>query len=133
MTDFGCLNYVDSDLLNNFKILHKAIYNDDKELFYRYIKKIGIINDTVSQASYDHIYEYFCLQYEPLITKGEFEFTEEWLTKSGHKEPELLKEWTLPSNCVYLNKIPYGMYHLLTKLKVKGNITELIKTIINLE
>ena len=133
VTDFGCLNYVDTELLNNFKILHKAIYDDDHDLFYDYIEKIGIINDEISDDSRNYIYEYFKIQYEPFVTKGEFEFNEEWLSKSVHKKPELMKEWALPSNCVYLNKIPYGMYHLLTKLNLKGEITDLMKTIIDLD
>ena len=67
---------------------------------------------------------------EPWISE-EFEFTDEWLSVSVKKETELMKEWILPSNCVHLNKIPYGLYHILTKLKVKGKYKSLFKKLID--
>ena len=48
------------------------------------------------------------------------EVTEEWLDMAVKKETNLMKEWVLPQDMVYFNKIPYGMYHILTKLKLKG-------------
>ena len=41
--------------------------------------------------------------------------------------PELMKEWKLPSDMVYLNKINYAMYHVLTNLKLEGNFSNYFK------
>ena len=37
------------------------------------------------------------------------------------KNTDLMKEWILPQELVYFNKVPYGAYHIFTKLKLKGN------------
>lgn len=128
--DFGCINDIDDELLKNLIELHIAIKNYDKEKFYFLVEKMGIINSEISEKSKEYIYEYFKLQYEPWI-KDEFEFTEEWLDNSIYKNMELMKEWELPSNMVYLNKIPYGMYHILTKLKLKGSFNKFFERILS--
>ena len=78
------------------------------------------------------MYEYFKLQFKPLLSE-EFEFSEEWLTKSVYKETELMKEWVLPSNMIYFNKICYGMYHLLTKMQVQCKLSNFFKELIKYE
>lgn len=128
--DFGCINDIEHKLLENLINLHICIFNDNKEKFYYLIEKMGIINFNISEKSKEYIYDYFKIQYEPFITNN-FEFTEEWLEKSTYKNIDLMKEWELPSNMVYLNKIPYGMYHMLTKLKLKGNFLKFFKELLN--
>ena len=131
ITDFGCINELNTKLLDNMKKLHNSIINNDKELFYIIVSNMGILNDDkCSDESKQYMYDYFKLQYTPWIDDNEFEFTEEWLFKSTYKETELMNEWILPSNCVYLNKIPYGLYHILTKLKLKGNFKKLFNKIL---
>jgi len=132
VTDFGCLNKIEDELLKNLINIHKAIKNEDENMFYDVVKKIGILKDDTSEKSKKYMYEYFKLQYTPWIVNDEFEFNYEWILKSVHKETELMKEWFLPPNCVYLNKIPYGMYHLLSKLKLKGNFSKLFKSLIDI-
>jgi predicted unusual protein kinase regulating ubiquinone biosynthesis (AarF/ABC1/UbiB family) len=130
VTDFGCLNELEADHLENMIELHKAVFNKDEERFYELVLKIGIMKEDISQESKEYMYEYFILQYSPW-TQEEFEFTEEWLVKSAYKKTVLMKEWVLPSNCIYFNKICYGAYHIFTKLKMKGSFvkffTDLIK------
>ena len=126
--DFGCVHYIDDKLTNHLQNLHISIKDKNKDDFYRIVEEIGIINKNISELSKIYIYEYFRLQYEPWISE-DFEFTEEWLDKSTNKDTELMKEWILPQNMVYFNKIPYGMYHILTKLKLKGNFSQVFSNI----
>lgn len=132
ITDFGCLNFIEHDLLNNFIKIHKALIEEDENTFYDIVKDIGILKDDVSIESKEYMYRYFKLQYEPLISQ-EFEFTTEWFDIAKYKEAELMKEWILPSNCVYLNKIPYGMYHLLTKLNLRGEFLDFFKDLLDIK
>ena len=126
VTDFGCLHYMKDELVKNLIDMHKYIINDEKELFYDIVTELGIIDNTISERSKEYIYEYFKLQYEPWISET-FEFTREWLRKAEYKETELMKEWKLPSDMVYLNKINYAMYHVLTNLKLEGNFSNYFK------
>ena len=126
--DFGCLHDINKTLLDHLRELHISIGAGNKDKFYQIVEEMGIIKKDISELSKKYIYDYFCIQYEPW-TSDEFEFTEEWLDMATDKETELMKEWTLPQDIVYFNKIPYGMYHILTKLKLKGNFLEVFDTI----
>ena len=126
--DFGCLHNIDDKLTNHLRTLYLSIKSENKDEFYKVVEEIGIINKNISKLSKKYIYDYFRIQYEPWISE-EFEFTEEWLDISTNKDTELMKEWVLPQNMVYFNKIPYGMYHILTKLKLKGKFTEVFDEI----
>lgn len=126
--DFGCLHYINKELLEHVRNLHISIRNKDKERFYQIVEDMGIIKKNISPESKKYIYDYFCIQYTPW-TSEEFEFTEEWLDIATEKHTELMKEWTLPQNMVYFNKIPYGAYHIFTKLKLKGRFLELFDSI----
>ena len=127
--DFGCLHFIDESLVKNLHDLHKAILEDNKDLFYNVVERMDIINNDISSESKIYMYEYFKLQYTPWITK-DFEFTEEWLDAATVKNLELMKEWQLPSNIVYLNKIPFGMYNLLTRLNLKCDFTEFFEELL---
>jgi hypothetical protein len=71
------------------------------------------------------MYEYFALQYEPW-TSEYFEFTDEWMERAVKKNPTLMKEWTLPPSLVFWNKITFGMYHVLHRLRLKGNLSDIV-------
>jgi predicted unusual protein kinase regulating ubiquinone biosynthesis (AarF/ABC1/UbiB family) len=127
--DFGCLHNIDHILLDNLRGLHISIRSGDIDKFYMIIEKMGIIKKDISDESKKYVYDYFCIQYEPW-TSEEFEFSQEWLDKACEKDTKLMKEWTLPPNMVYFNKIPYGCYHIFTKLKLKGRFCEFFDQII---
>lgn len=118
--DFGCLINLDDQLYSNLINLHLSVLDENIDLFYKILEDMKIINNSISEKSKIYLYDYFKLQYTPFISEY-FEFNEEWLLKSDYKDTELMKEWNLPPNMVYLNKIPFGLYNILTKLKAKGN------------
>ena len=119
--DFGCLNEVSDDILTNIKMINNSLRNEDLELFYKAVKSIGIINDDISPKSKEYVYEYMKMQYSPWNTKNNFHFTNEFLEKSLYKNTTLMREWKIPPSMVYLNKIPFGLFHVLTKLNASGD------------
>ena len=78
--------------------------------FYEVMMKMGIMKKEkkISDQSKAYLYEYFKIQFTPYIVEN-FVFTEEWLLTCVHKEVSLAKEWCLPTNCIFMNKIniPY--------------------------
>jgi len=130
--DFGCLIFIDHELIQTLKQIHYALKSNDKVRFLEIIESIGIINLRTSEESKNYAFEYFKLQYEPLlIDNDEFQFYPEWLDLVGDKNTELMKEWFCPPNMIYFHKIPYGLYHLLTKLDLKCNVGVIIEEILN--
>lgn len=129
--DFGCIHKIDDILHNNLKNLFVSLCNEDEELFYSTVVKMEIIEDeeNISKESRSYMYLYFQQQLEPFICNKDFEFTEEWLDKVTEKNIELMKEWNLPRNVVYLNKIFYGLIHILTKFNFTANLLHIFKKI----
>lgn len=128
--DFGCINEIPDNILRNFKRLNVALRNEDKDMFYNAIKSLGVIDDTISEKSREYVYEYWKLQYSPWTTNDVFHFDKEFLEKSCYKNTTLMKEWKIPPSMVYLNKIPYGLFHILTKLNASGNFSLLFDDLI---
>jgi hypothetical protein len=87
---------------------------------------MGILNNEISPASKEYMYEYFVKVFEPLI-RNDFEFTREWSDEANKKEPELMKEWNLPENLVHFNKIVHCLYYMFVKLNLKGNFRQIFE------
>jgi predicted unusual protein kinase regulating ubiquinone biosynthesis (AarF/ABC1/UbiB family) len=128
--DFGCLNEVPDSILENFKLINIALRNDDRKMFYEAIYSLGVIDDKVSEESKEYVYEYFKIQYSPWTKKGIFNFSNDFLSKSVNKNTNLMKEWKIPPSMVYLNKIPYGLFHLLNKLNATGDFSVIFDDLI---
>jgi len=123
---------MEPELVNSLREIHYLLKADNKNGFLAFIERMGIINSNTSEESRDYAYYYFRLQYEPLlIDKEEFQFYPEWLDLVGDKNTELMREWWCPPNMIYLHKIPYGLYHLLTKLDLRCNVGAIIEEILN--
>lgn len=129
--DFGCIHDIDDILLDNLIKLYKALLNDDKSTFYIIVENMEIIDERITPESKDYIYEYFKIQYEPWLTDN-FEFTSEWVKKTDYKNTDLMKYWNIPSNLVYFNKLPYGMYHILGKMNLKGNFLSYFRKLLKI-
>ena len=132
ITDFGCLHNLDTKIHQNLIRLHKCMLDNDEKSFFDIVRDMEILNDDCNEESKTYMFEYFKLQYEPLITNDVFEFTDEWMEKAAYKNPDLMKPWTLPSNCVYLNKVPYALYHVFTKMRLRGNFYGLFQELLKL-
>ena len=129
VTDFGCLSRLSGKLISTLKHILRNIRNCDADSFFESAKELGIVSEGITDESREYMYEYFKLQLEPL-TVDTFRFTQEWLTRAVYKKTELMKNWILPPECIYLNKIPYGLYHLLTSLELEGNFWEMMQRLI---
>ena len=126
--DFGCVQELSKSMVDLLKKLHQSLKHKDEEEFYVILEELGIIDKDISEKSKRYAYEYFNIQYEPWISDN-FEFTEDWIIRSEHKETDFMSEWKLPKNMVYFNKIAWGGYHLFTNLKLKGSFSFIIDQI----
>lgn len=129
MIDFGCINYIEKEMMECFRSLYISLKNKDKDGTLKALSDLSIINETTSSFSKDYAYEYFLLQFTPWIVEEEFEFTSEWFKKFDHKNIKLISEWKLPKNMVYFNKIPYGLFHILTSLQASGSFYKIFNDI----
>jgi predicted unusual protein kinase regulating ubiquinone biosynthesis (AarF/ABC1/UbiB family) len=122
--DFGCINFMDDILITNITRLVQAVFEKNENAFFEVVYDLKIINDKTSIQSKDYLYSYISLLVLPFVS-DDFTFTNEWLLEADKKNLELMKEWYLPPNMVYLNKIPYGLVHIFVKLKLQSNFLQL--------
>lgn len=126
--DFGCVNNMDDSLIHNIIRLVKSIYEKDENSFFEVVYDLKIINDLTSSPSKDYLYTYISFITQPFLSE-DFTFTEKWLIESDTKNLELMKEWFLPPNMVYLNKIPFGLVHIFVKLHLQSNFLKLFQNL----
>lgn len=125
--DFGSINYIDDDIHKLLTILLKAVYDGDKEVFYQVMEDMGVIDQKtpLSDEAVVYMWKYFNIILAPWITRDTFEFTEEWVDKCVLRDVELMKDWILPANIVWLNKLCHGFTHVIGKMNFKGNYNSL--------
>ena len=128
--DFGCLNFIEDDIVVYIKALFLAVKVEDKQSVIQILTDLEILNEKVSEESKEYAYEYFKLHFLPWVVEEEFEFTQEWFEKFDYKNIKLIKEWEVPRNFIYFNKIPHGLFHLLTALKAKCNFYKIFNDIL---
>jgi predicted unusual protein kinase regulating ubiquinone biosynthesis (AarF/ABC1/UbiB family) len=124
--DFGCINRMDDALVQNLILLVKSVYHKDKTAFFSVVYDLKIINDSVSIPSKEYLYFYLSFLIQPFVTEN-FTFTDDWLEIAVQKNFDLMAEWFLPPNMVYLNKIPYGLVHIFVKLQLQSNFLQLFQ------
>jgi ubiquinone biosynthesis protein len=127
--DYGCLHYVDDDLLNYIKNLYLSIKHENPDLFYNSVYKIGFIDETISDESKAYMFEYMKLLNLPWITEN-FHFTKDFIDKTTHKNITLMREWKVPHNLIYFNKIPFNLFSILYSLNAECNFSDIFEELI---
>ena len=120
VVDFGILIFLNKSIVILLKNLLKHITNNEKKLFLDTCFELGILHNEVSIKSKDYLFKYLSLQLEPFYIQN-FTFSEDWLEKAVKKNELLCSEWNLPIELIFFNKINYGLFHILTKLKTTIN------------
>ena len=128
--DFGSVNYIDEKIYPFLFDILNSIYEEDMDFFYKTMESVGVItvDKPLSDDSKKYMWEYFNLHLSPWILKeGEFEFNSEWVDECGMRNIDLMNEWVLPPNMVWLNKLCHGFTHIIGKMNFKGNYIHLFQ------
>lgn len=126
--DFGNVNYIEEEIHNYLFIILKSLFDENKDAFYQVMEDMGVIDSKtkpLSDESYNYMWNYFNLILAPWICKDEFHFTEKWVDDCGERDMELMKDWILPPNVIWLNKLCHGFTHVIGKMNFKGNYIDL--------
>jgi predicted unusual protein kinase regulating ubiquinone biosynthesis (AarF/ABC1/UbiB family) len=128
--DFGCTHKFDENIMDKLKNLHKSLISKDKTAFYQIVTDLNILNDKVTEESKEFMYEYFSILCKPWIVDADFEFSDEWLLSTTFKKTDLLKQWSMPENIIFLSKIPFNFSYILNRLNVKSNFRKLFNQLL---
>lgn len=118
--DFGNVYFVDDKQRNQLAMLLRSLYIQNQDAFYDSMRDLGIMSDDISEDSRIYMWEFFNLNMRPWISKEQFCFSEEWIDECSQKKVILLKEWLLPPNIVWLNKLIHGFAHVLCGMNITG-------------
>jgi predicted unusual protein kinase regulating ubiquinone biosynthesis (AarF/ABC1/UbiB family) len=130
--DFGSVNYLADDVHANLFDLLNTVYLSDQDSFFQVMINMGVIlpEKPLSEESKVYMWEYFNLQLAPWIYDENdegFLFTADWVDECGIRDIDLMKEWILPANVIWLNKLCHGFIHILGKMNFRGNSIGLFK------
>jgi hypothetical protein len=95
--------------------------NRDFNTFVETTIHMGII--TRDTLFLEELYKLFLMQCKPWITRGNFEFTEDWLQQSTTVKVEWLRQWKLPSELVWFLRISFGLNKILTYMRAQGDFS----------
>lgn len=121
VVDFGSvknLNKIQSTQIHSF---YTSLMNRDFNTFVETTIHMGII--TRDTLFLEELYKLFLMQCKPWITRGNFEFTEDWLQQSTTVKVEWLRHWKLPSELVWFLRISFGLNKILTYMRAQGDFS----------
>ncbi|HEX2574280.1 MAG TPA: AarF/ABC1/UbiB kinase family protein [Polyangia bacterium] len=125
--DFGCVKYFPEGMLQTWRQLVTAHLSRDRDGFYRRLLELGFIRPG---APLDPalLYDYFGYFYEPWHEDREFTFSPDYNGQSMRRvfAPTgrfvgLEKQFNMPPDFVFVNRIQWGVYSLLSTLRATRN------------
>jgi predicted unusual protein kinase regulating ubiquinone biosynthesis (AarF/ABC1/UbiB family) len=115
--DFGCIDRFDEERTNLIRRMLKAGIDDDKEELIKTYTDLGVINEDMDREVIDYAYTMNEVVTRPFRVPN-FEFTKEYVLEVASTETDTMGKWNLPKGLVYLQKIPWSLYAMLSKLEV---------------
>lgn len=116
--DFGCIDRFNEERTNLIKRMLKAGIEDDKEELIKTYTDLGVIDEDMDREVIDYAYTMNEVVTRPFRVPN-FEFTKEYVLEVTSTETDIMGKWNLPKGLVYLQKIPWSLYAMLSKLEVK--------------
>ena len=125
--DYGCVKYFDEALLGEWTALVSAHLGGDRDAFKALLLRLNFFRDA-GAIDADTIYEYFGHFYEPFRSDRDFRFSHQYTASTFRLvfRPEgrfagLEKHLNMPKDFVFVNRIQWGVYAILTQLNGHGN------------
>ncbi|RMH44091.1 MAG: AarF/ABC1/UbiB kinase family protein [Deltaproteobacteria bacterium] len=125
--DFGCVKYFPEAMLARWQGLMEAHFAGDRAEFRARAVDLGFLRaDAPIDAGV--LYDYFGYFYEPFREDRPFRFTPEYTARSLGMvfKPEgrfanVTKHTNMPRDFVFANRIQWGVYSILAKLRAQAN------------
>lgn len=128
--DFGCLHDLNANTYKCLKKIHRSLKSEDKNKFYKYVKKIGMLHNKVTKESKEYLYQTFKRNHKPWVVEKKFTFEKKWMEEGEKKDMKLVQQWNIPREMVYFNKIPYGLFNILHSLNASNNFYEIFNSLL---
>lgn len=110
--DFGCVHRVEPELLGSLVKIWADPSADT-------LREVGILPDTLNAEELKYAEYYFAMHMEPWKTEG-FVFSPDYMARITDRDQSLTAGWNMPRGVLYINKIVYSLYNVLTSLKAQG-------------
>jgi len=121
--DFGCIKKLKKTDFEEWKILIKALIQENKKSVIQSLMDLGVFSKN-KKIDQDYFYNLLREVVEPFWYDGLYEFQREKFAKIWniflYQNPNY-QETNLPREHFFLNKMLWGVYGLLTDLQVKVN------------
>lgn len=128
--DFGCVHKVSDKILSYLKKMNKYIKRKEKDKFIKYAYKLNLLSEQCDVESENYFYNTWDDNNKPWYIEKEFTFSEEWLCDLDKKKDfQKMKQWSVPPELLYFNKIPFGLFRILSFLNASGEFYKIFKSL----
>ena len=125
--DYGCIKYFPERMMHAWRRLVRAHLEGDRATFCKHLVELGFFKPDVA-LDQDALFDYFGYFYEPFATDRSFTFTRAYNAKSFAMifKPTgpittMHKQMNMPPDFVFVNRIQWGVYSILSQLGATGN------------
>ena len=125
--DFGCVKYFPDAMLRDWRALVRAHLGGEPATFRKQLVTLGFFPES-SSLDADRLFKYFGFFYEPFSRDRTFTFTKEYTARSLRMvfAPDgeftgMTKQMNMPPDFVFVNRIQWGVYSILSSLRASGN------------
>jgi predicted unusual protein kinase regulating ubiquinone biosynthesis (AarF/ABC1/UbiB family) len=125
--DYGCVKRFPTDMLTDWRRMVVAHIGNDQPTFRDAIERLNFIKPGAPLDT-ELLHDYWAYFYEPIALDREFTFTREYNSKSlklifapDGRFAGLPKKLNMPRDFVFVNRIQWGVYSVLSYLQAARN------------
>ena len=125
--DFGCIKYFPAHFMQGVQALNRAIFERDHESFERCVKELQII---LPGRPYDPeiAWRFFSYHAAPFMDDQTFRFSPEYIGRATDvMNPKTLKNFNLPPDLLFFNRITFGLNTIFMELGAEANFHRLYR------
>lgn len=133
LIDFGCSKEFSPSFLADWKEHLRAIQSDDRAAADRLVEKIGYLG---RKRGFDFDYHHAMTRilYRPWLQEGPFRFTDQYVLETWNaviRENPNLPRLHLPKDWVFVNRLQWGLFSVLSLLRAEADWREIFFPILD--
>jgi predicted unusual protein kinase regulating ubiquinone biosynthesis (AarF/ABC1/UbiB family) len=133
--DFGCARSFEKPMIDRWKAFARAVVDGDKNAFREGFIAMGFVRPTEKKFDWDAQWDATRFLYRPFLER-DFRFEPEYIQKSYDilmfQNPNKMRMGN-PPEWLFLNRLQWGLFAVLTELRAKGPWSELWREYIESE
>lgn len=132
--DYGCVKRYHPTFVDNWKRMARSLFRRDPAAFREAVVENGLVGN-VPKFDFQHQYEAMSVLYEPMLHGEPFLIDGDYLRRMNRAllfDNRNKHRLRLPPDWLYVNRLQWGLYSILSKLNVPVRWGELMEPVLDL-